>query len=271
MAKYSDEEFRRVIAAVRQVESGGNRHAYNPNSGAMGSMQTMPETLRKPGYGVKPATDNSPNEQERVGVDYLKAMLNKYATLPEALAAYNHGPGNVDKRGMGALPAETQNYISKVSKMAGMSPSFQADVRKSEPTALSVAAATPNPSIPPAQPPVASAEPVRGTQVSTAPETASAPPAAASAPPAAASAPPAAASAPPAAASVATAPAQVITPPAAQVPDFTAQIAKMREMYEREMYEPDRTKRTMELMANAAPKSQTEQLFDAMRKKQFQM
>ena len=257
MAKYSDEEFRRVIAAVRQVESGGNRHAYNPNSGAMGSMQTMPETLRKPGYGVKPATDNSPNEQERVGVDYLKAMLNKYATLPEALAAYNHGPGNVDKRGMGALPAETQNYISKVSKMAGMSPSFQADVRKSEPTALSVAAATPNPSIPPAQPPVASAEPVRGTQVSTAPETASAPPAAASAPPAAAS--------------VATAPAQVITPPAAQVPDFTAQIAKMREMYEREMYEPDRTKRTMELMANAAPKSQTEQLFDAMRKKQFQM
>lgn len=250
MAKYSDEEFRRVIAAVRQVESGGNRHAYNPNSGAMGSMQTMPETLRKPGYGVKPATDNSPNEQERVGVDYLKAMLNKYATLPEALAAYNHGPGNVDKRGMGALPAETQNYISKVSKMAGMSPSFQADVRKSEPTALSVAAATPNPSIPPAQPPVASAEPVEGTQVSTAPETAPAPPAAAS---------------------VATAPAQVITPPAAQVPDFTAQIAKMREMYEREMYEPDRTKRTMELMANAAPKSQTEQLFDAMRKKQFQM
>jgi len=250
MAKYSDEEFRRVIAAVRQAESGGNRHAYNPNSGAMGSMQTMPETLRKPGYGVKPATDNSPNEQERVGVDYLKAMLNKYATLPEALAAYNHGPGNVDKRGMGALPAETQNYISKVSKMAGMSPSFQADVRKSEPTALSVAAATPNPSMPPAQPPVASAEPVRGTQVSTAPETAPAPPAAAS---------------------VATAPAQVITPPAAQVPDFTAQIAKMREMYEREMYEPDRTKRTMELMANAAPKSQTEQLFDAMRKKQFQM
>jgi len=250
MAKYSDEEFRRVIAAVRQAESGGNRHAYNPNSGAMGSMQTMPETLRKPGYGVKPATDNSPNEQERVGVDYLKAMLNKYATLPEALAAYNHGPGNVDKRGMGALPAETQNYISKVSKMAGMSPSFQADVRKSEPTALSVAAATPTPSMPPAQPPVASAEPVRGTQVSTAPETAPAPPAAAS---------------------VATAPAQVITPPAAQVPDFTAQIAKMREMYEREMYEPDRTKRTMELMANAAPKSQTEQLFDAMRKKQFQM
>lgn len=250
MAKYSDEEFRRVIAAVRQAESGGNRHAYNPNSGAMGSMQTMPETLRKPGYGVKPAADNSPNEQERVGVDYLKAMLNKYATLPEALAAYNHGPGNVDKRGMGALPAETRNYISKVSKMAGMSPSFQADVRKSEPTALSVAAATPNPSMPPAQPPVASAEPVEGTQVSTAPETAPAPPAAAS---------------------VATAPAQVITPPAAQVPDFTAQIAKMREMYEREMYEPDRTKRTMELMANAAPKSQTEQLFDAMRKKQFQM
>ena len=250
MAKYSDEEFRRVIAAVRQAESGGNRYAYNRNSGAMGSMQTMPETLRKPGYGVKPAADNSPNEQERVGVDYLKAMLNKYATLPEALAAYNHGPGNVDKRGMGALPAETQNYISKVSKMAGMSPSFQADVRKSEPTALSVAAATPNPSMPPAQPPVASAEPVEGTQVSTAPETAPAPPAAAS---------------------VATAPAQVITPPAAQVPDFTAQIAKMREMYEREMYEPDRTKRTMELMANAAPKSQTEQLFDAMRKKQFQM
>ena len=81
--------------AVMQVESGGNPAAVS-SKGAVGTMQTMPGTLRDPGYGVVPARDQSPAEQERVGKDYLGAMLRQYADPRAALAAYNWGPGNVD-------------------------------------------------------------------------------------------------------------------------------------------------------------------------------
>ena len=82
--------------AVMHVESRGNPNAVSPK-GARGTMQTMPETLLDPGYGVQPARDQSPAELERVGKDYLAAMLKQYGDPKLALAAYNWGPGNVDK------------------------------------------------------------------------------------------------------------------------------------------------------------------------------
>lgn len=82
--------------AVMHVESRGNPNAVSPK-GARGTMQTMPETLLDPGYGVRPARDQSPAELERVGKDYLAAMLKQYGDPKLALAAYNWGPGNVDK------------------------------------------------------------------------------------------------------------------------------------------------------------------------------
>jgi soluble lytic murein transglycosylase len=61
-------------------------------------MQVMDGTNLDPGYGVKPAADNSPAERARVGQDYLAALVKKYAGDPaKAWAAYNAGPGNVDK------------------------------------------------------------------------------------------------------------------------------------------------------------------------------
>lgn len=115
--------------AVMQVESGGNPNAVSPK-GAMGTMQTMPGTLRDPGYGVAPARDSSPAEMERVGKDYLRAMTNQYGDPRLALAAYNWGPGNVDRAMQGAggnvdkvlasAPAETQAYVPKVLAQAGM-------------------------------------------------------------------------------------------------------------------------------------------------------
>jgi hypothetical protein len=108
--------------AVMQVESGGNPNAVSPK-GAVGTMQTMPGTLRDPGYGVAPARDNSPAELERVGKDYLAAMMNQYGDPRLALAAYNWGPGNVDailKQGgtaedvLSQAPRETREYVPKV-------------------------------------------------------------------------------------------------------------------------------------------------------------
>lgn len=104
---------------VQQQESGGNPDAVS-KKGAVGTMQTLPSTLKDPGYGVTPAADDSDAERTRVGQDYLKAMLEKYnGNQPLALAAYNHGPGNVDDwRAAGGdpskLPAETRGYITNI-------------------------------------------------------------------------------------------------------------------------------------------------------------
>lgn len=92
------------------------------SAGAIGPMQTMPKTLKDPGYGVTPAKNNSREELRRVGVDYLAAMMEEYGgNEVYALAAYNWGPGNVNKwieKGakMSALPKETQGYIKKALK-----------------------------------------------------------------------------------------------------------------------------------------------------------
>lgn len=117
--------FEPLAGAVEMVESGGNFYAVNPESGASGSMQTMKETLRDPGFGVTPAQDDSAEEKRRVGRDYLAAMLREFKGNTEhALIAYNWGPGNAKNwiaRGENyeALPAETQDYIVKVADRLG--------------------------------------------------------------------------------------------------------------------------------------------------------
>jgi soluble lytic murein transglycosylase-like protein len=109
-----------VIRNVKYVESRGNPNAVSPK-GAVGTMQTMPSTLKDPGFGVSPAKNTSSDELERVGKDYFDAMYEKYGDMDKALAAYNFGPGNLDnaitkygenwKKG---LPTETKEYIEKV-------------------------------------------------------------------------------------------------------------------------------------------------------------
>jgi hypothetical protein len=84
-------------------------------SGAIGVMQLMPKTAK--GLGVDPL---NPEENIRGGVTYLKQMYDKYQDPTLALAAYNAGPGRLDKalksgQGIAALPRETQNYV----RMAG--------------------------------------------------------------------------------------------------------------------------------------------------------
>ena len=90
-------------------------------------MQVMPKTGKKPGYGVAPARDKSPEENRRVGREYLSAMVNKYGDVDTALVAYNWGPGNTDKwlkKGADPekLPTETQNYVPRVKSLLGETP-----------------------------------------------------------------------------------------------------------------------------------------------------
>lgn len=105
--------------AVSMVESSNDPNAVSPK-GATGTMQTMPGTLASPGFGVTPAKDNSPEEQARVGTDYLSALQQHYGNPTIALVAYNMGPGNTDawlKAGgnFKDLPAETQSYLGHVA------------------------------------------------------------------------------------------------------------------------------------------------------------
>lgn len=102
-----------TLSALIKQESGGNPAAVSPK-GARGLTQVMPATARDPGFGVQPMRDESTLEQLRFGADYLNAMVQRYGSLDKALAAYNAGPGAVDKYG-GVPPfKETQGYVSKI-------------------------------------------------------------------------------------------------------------------------------------------------------------
>jgi hypothetical protein len=85
-------------------------------AGAIGIMQLMPKTAA--GLGVNP---HDPMENIRGGIAYLKQMHSKYGDPRTAAAAYNAGPGNVDKAlkrqgGLDTLSGETRNYIAGLAQ-----------------------------------------------------------------------------------------------------------------------------------------------------------
>jgi soluble lytic murein transglycosylase-like protein len=104
-----------LVRAVVQVESGFNAWAKSPK-GAMGLMQLMPQTMRE--FGVRDAFN--PAENIRGGVAYLRQLLDRYSDNEVlALAAYNAGPGAVDKHGQTVPPyKETQDYVTKINKIS---------------------------------------------------------------------------------------------------------------------------------------------------------
>ncbi|KQX64760.1 MULTISPECIES: lytic transglycosylase domain-containing protein [unclassified Paenibacillus] len=109
-----------LVKAVIQQESEFNHQAVSP-AGAKGLMQLMDGTGG--GFGVTNPFD--PKQNVDAGTHFLSNLIKKYnGNEGVALAAYNAGPGRVDRLGIKTdqdlanklhlLPRETQDYITKV-------------------------------------------------------------------------------------------------------------------------------------------------------------
>lgn len=111
-----------LIKAVIDTESGFNPSVVS-SAGAKGLMQLMDGTAA--GLGVSDSFD--PGQNIDAGTKYLSLQLQRFGGQEKmALAAYNAGPGRVNRLGvtddnelmskLHLLPVETQNYITKVER-----------------------------------------------------------------------------------------------------------------------------------------------------------
>jgi soluble lytic murein transglycosylase-like protein len=103
-----------LVHSVIQVESNYNPYALSPK-GAQGLMQLMPGTARD--LGVSNSFD--PRQNIEAGVRYLKYLQDLYKDDRLALAAYNAGPGAVQKYKWIPPYPETQDYVNRVGEQYG--------------------------------------------------------------------------------------------------------------------------------------------------------
>jgi hypothetical protein len=104
----------RLVRAVIAVESAGQPQARSAK-GAMGLMQLMPQTARQ--YTLANPYDPATNIE--AGVQHLRNLLDRFP-LAEALAAYNAGEAAVQR--FGGIPPfpETERYVSRILRLAGL-------------------------------------------------------------------------------------------------------------------------------------------------------
>jgi len=100
----------RLVQAIVQVESDYNARARS-RKGAVGLMQLMPATARQV------QVDNRYNAEQNIrgGVAYLRKMIDLFSgRLDLAIAAYNAGPGAVQRHNGIPPYAETRDYVDRV-------------------------------------------------------------------------------------------------------------------------------------------------------------
>lgn len=85
--------------------------------GAMGIAQFMPATAREE-LGSEAAALN-PAIAIPGAARYLRKLYNSLGAWDKALAAYNWGIGNVQRKGLDKAPAETRDYYSSILARAG--------------------------------------------------------------------------------------------------------------------------------------------------------
>jgi hypothetical protein len=105
-------EFRIWFQSLVKQESGFSIGARSP-VGAFGLTQVMPGTAKD--LGIYPAYYDDPMLQLDGGARYFLAQLNRFGSVPLALAAYNAGPGAVIKYGGVPPYRETQGYVVRIT------------------------------------------------------------------------------------------------------------------------------------------------------------
>jgi len=102
---------RDFVRSVAKIESGFRQDAIS-KKGAIGVMQIMPNTAKAMKFDA-----TKPDENVLGGTRYLRALLLRYhGNSALALAAYNAGPGAVQK--FGGVPPfqETRDYVRQVTR-----------------------------------------------------------------------------------------------------------------------------------------------------------
>lgn len=104
-----------VLDSMWKQESGRGKNMLSPK-GAKGHFGLMDPTAKQ--YGVTDPNDlaQSADAAARMMRDLMKQ---NGGSLPMALAGYNWGQGNLQRKGLGAAPVETQNYLSQVQGRMG--------------------------------------------------------------------------------------------------------------------------------------------------------